>query len=258
MTFCGCFNPLGRIRAASAMNCGASAKEPSGVAGRGSMMMENQKIMIVFFHGLGDQGDSWKEPLNEIVDKIKKEVNTQLEVLLPTAPLKKVTINGGMEMRAWYDLYSLNAYGKEDIRGIDTTAIKIWQEIESKMRRSRVNPKNLYIGGFSQGGALALYLVMSGKAQNIGGVFAHSAYLPAYKEHLIRMRIATNQRTPILFLHGKSDSIVNLDWGKMSSEVVKNHFPLTKMITFDKLDHSICPDSIAEISKFIIACALKG
>ena len=59
-------------------------------------------------------------------------------------------------MPAWFDLKSLDPNGEEDASGIKKSADLVESLIKAEIDAG-IAPKNIVIGGFSQGGALALY-----------------------------------------------------------------------------------------------------
>ena len=62
---------------------------------------------VIWLHGLGADGHDF-EP---IVPELQLPKDLPLRFVFPHAPIRPVTINGGMHMRAWYDIVSLDANG---------------------------------------------------------------------------------------------------------------------------------------------------
>ena len=62
---------------------------------------------VIFLHGLGADGFDFKSIFG------RSQFN-KIRFILPHAPYQPVTINQGMEMRAWYDLYDLSLDKDED------------------------------------------------------------------------------------------------------------------------------------------------
>ena len=74
------------------------------------------KGTLIFLHGLGDTGDGW---FHELVD-IRRE-NPSIRVVCPTAPVSRVTVNGGMRMTSWHDLSDLGDISSQEFAGIELT-----------------------------------------------------------------------------------------------------------------------------------------
>ena len=69
---------------------------------------------VIWLHGLGADGRDF-EPLIQqwgLADELGARF------ILPHAPRRPVTLNGGMVMRAWYDIYDLGLGADEDRPGI--------------------------------------------------------------------------------------------------------------------------------------------
>ena len=69
---------------------------------------------VIWLHGLGADGHDF-EP---IVPELRLPAELPLRFVFPHAPVRPVTVNGGMRMRAWYDIVSLDAEGRADAEGV--------------------------------------------------------------------------------------------------------------------------------------------
>jgi phospholipase/carboxylesterase len=65
---------------------------------------------VIWLHGLGADGHDF-EP---IVPELGLGGERSLRFVFPHAPMRPVTINGGMTMRAWYDVLTLDRGGPQD------------------------------------------------------------------------------------------------------------------------------------------------
>ena len=66
---------------------------------------------VIWLHGLGADGHDFEPIVPEL--RLAKPVR----FVFPHAPVQPVTINGGMRMRAWYDIFQFGG-GREDEKGI--------------------------------------------------------------------------------------------------------------------------------------------
>lgn len=116
-----------------------------------------------------------------------------------------VTLNGGFPMPSWFDLYSLESGGPVDEQGIEK-AKKFVHELISSEEKAGISSDKIILGGFSQGGALALYSGLS-YSKPLGGILALSCWIPLH-EKLSFTPSNPNLNTPVLQCHGDMDQIV--------------------------------------------------
>ncbi|MEF8794311.1 alpha/beta hydrolase [Thiohalorhabdus sp.] len=151
---------------------------------------------IVWLHGLGADGHDF-EPLFRETAALPPETR----VLLPHAPRQPVTINGGMRMRAWYDISSPELTADADLEGINRSAGRMIALLEG-LEAEGIEPSRTVLGGFSQGGVLALWAGLA-YPRPLAGIAALSAYLPADPP------VTEAQRhTPLFLGHGQYDSLI--------------------------------------------------
>ena len=138
--------------------------------------------------------------------------------IFPNAPVRPVTVNNGMPMRAWYDIYSLSIRDREDAAGIRESAAAVHGLIDRE-RAAGISAERIVLAGFSQGGAVAL---QAGRALSAGlaGILALSTYLPL-RATLAAEAIPANRPIPILMCHGRQDPIVPLDLARQSFDALK-------------------------------------
>lgn len=151
-------------------------------------------------------------------------------------------------MPAWYDIYSLDeGEGREDMEGIIASARTVHELVE-KERSLGVPSNRIFVGGFSQGGAVSLLAGLT-LAYGIGGIVSLSAYLPL--RTTIQSQIKHKQN--IWMAHGKADEVVHYKWGKASCnklrEIVGNDYIAWK--EYDEMTHSSCPQEIEDMLEWI-------
>jgi len=128
---------------------------------------------LIFLHGLGDTGHGWAEQFKDFSMK-------DVRCVCPNAGMNPVTLNMGMMMPSWFDIKSLDPSGPEDEAGV-IAASKILKDLINKEISEGIPAERIIIGGFSQGGAVALYTAFSTNVK-IGGVLALSTWLPLNKQ----------------------------------------------------------------------------
>jgi phospholipase/carboxylesterase len=166
---------------------------------------------VIWMHGLGADGHDFES----IVPHLRLP---HVRFVFPNAPAIPVTINGGYVMPAWYDIRSLElGHGgkdREDPAQIRRSAAAIEALIAREVARG-VPSERIVIAGFSQGGAMALYVAQR-HAAPLAGFMVLSAYevLSAHRDE----HSEANARTPALFCHGRNDQMVPLFAGQAACE----------------------------------------
>lgn len=198
---------------------------------------------VIWLHGLGADGNDFV-PIAEQFDLVDRY---KVRFVFPHAPIRPITINGGMKMRAWYDIVGLELERTEDIEGIQQSARLIEALIERE-RNLGIRSQHIILGGFSQGGAISLYAGLRYK-EPLGGIVSLSAYLPI-AENFISTPRADNQNTPVFMAHGLFDPIVPLMLGEMSRQQLLGLGYGIEWHTYS-MPHTVVPEEIQDIKQFI-------
>jgi phospholipase/carboxylesterase len=164
---------------------------------------------IIWLHGLGANGSDFVP----IVDEIK--LPHAVRYIFPHAPKRPVTVNGGFIMPAWYDIRTDDINEGQDAKGIRESQHAVEALIAQEIAAG-IAPPNIFLAGFSQGGAIALHCGLR-SAQRLGGILALSTYLPL-AETVAAEAHPSATATPIFMAHGRSDPIVPYALGKASLE----------------------------------------
>ncbi len=154
---------------------------------------------VVALHGLGADGSD----LMPLQDMMSMDV---VPWLFPDAPILPVSVNGGMEMPAWFDILGFLPTDPIDAQGIAQSAQRI-NEIINEQVSLGVNPAEIVLLGFSQGGVVALHAALSASVQ-VGAVVGLSTWLPASAQLLPLLKHREN--LPIWLGHGSLDNVVPL------------------------------------------------
>ena len=168
---------------------------------------------VIFLHGLGDTGHGWGQAFHEIQKDYVK-------LICPTAPFNKVSVNGGMRMPSWFDIYSLDkesekVQNEDEIR---EAARRVHELLDYEQSSTGVSSNCIILGGFSQGGTLAVYSALTYQ-KPLGGIIGLSTWFPV---NMLTKEVMSdaNKDTPFLHLHGDFDYTVPLKWGKLSSDFI--------------------------------------
>ncbi len=201
---------------------------------------------VIWLHGLGANGYDF-EP---IVAELNLPASVKAKFIFPHAPVQAVSLNNGMQMPAWYDIYGLEKDSKEDTAGIK----KISEEINALVQQvidDGIAANKIVLAGFSQGGALTLYTGLSYK-QRLGGLLALSCYLPM-RDQLENFAKDTQRDLPIFMAHGTYDDIVAHAFARLAQELLE-----TQGFKIDwhnyPCAHTVCAEEIQDIRNFLIQC----
>ena len=98
---------------------------------------------VIWLHGLGADGQDFAA----IIDQLGLPDNHAVRFIFPNAPLRPITVNGGLEMRGWYDIYSLELMERVDTGGIFQSSQIIQQLIEQEILTG-IKPARILLAGF--------------------------------------------------------------------------------------------------------------
>ena len=196
------------------------------------------KAAVVWLHGLGADGHDFEPIVPEL--RLSKPVR----FVFPHAPLRPVTINQGMRMRAWYDIFQFGG-GPEDEAGIRASQKLVEDLIAAEKARGM---QKIVLAGFSQGGAIVLQTALR-HAERLAGVLALSTYLPL-SATLEAERSAANRDLPIFMAHGQYDEIIPLQRAEQSRQALERLGYPVEWHAYP-MPHSVCPEEIADLSGFL-------
>lgn len=183
---------------------------------------------VILLHGLGASAEDLAAGLSMLPLSNKNRIS----FFIPQAPMQPVTLNGGITMPAWFDILALeDAQPQEDLVGLEKSR-KLIKQLINEMIASGVPADKIIIGGFSQGGALAMYCLFQ-DLQIYAGAFSWSGYLPRGEA------IPTNNGTPVLLTHGTEDSVIPLSAVQAMPDMLKNTGFQVQSHVFDNLGHAI-------------------
>lgn len=199
---------------------------------------------VIFLHGLGDDGHGW----SDMVPALRLPTTLEVRFLFPHAPEMAVTINGGYVMPSWYDLYDADFNARADLAGVRMSRSHV-EHLIARERQRGIAASRIVLGGFSQGGAVALYAGLR-HAERLAGLVALSAYL-IDPDSLAEEAAAANRQTPLFMAHGTEDEVVRLDWGETSGKLLAAAGWPVEWHTY-AMPHSAVLEEIEDIGRFIV------
>lgn len=197
---------------------------------------------VIWLHGLGADGHDFAG----IIPQLQLPAQLGIRFIFPHAPLRAVTLNNGLTMRAWYDIYSLDSLHQEDQAGIHASEQAVTQLIQQQ-QAAGIASTRIILAGFSQGGAMALYTGLRYPAR-LGGILGLSTYLPLLSD--LAEATAVNQQTSIFLAHGKHDDILPLTLGEKTRAHLQQAGYAVDWHTYP-MAHQVCLPEIADISRWL-------
>ena len=226
----------------------ASAIQGMEMAGLETIELETGaqiELGVIWLHGLGADGHDFEPVAREF------ELPFGARFVFPHAPVRPVTINGGMHMRAWYDILTLGPGGPEDEDGIRASAAAVREliarEVERGLRRDRI-----VLAGFSQGGAIALYTATR-ETEPLAGVVALSTYLPLAPA-LKNEASPESRDAPILMAHGSFDPVIDISFGTLSRDLLLASGYRVAWQSYP-IEHGVSADEIRDIGAWLAGLA---
>lgn len=202
---------------------------------------------LIFLHGLGDTPAGWSS-LEQILPQMKPRLG-QVKYVFPPAPMTSITINGGATMPGWFDIldWPISISARDDKEGILKSVSQVEAEV-AKLEKEGIPKSRIVLGGFSQGGAVALLAAYhTAKEEPYAGCVVLSAWLKLADELKVAEAIKS---TPLFWGHGTYDDKVLFEQqafgvNKLTDqgvEVASSSYPV---------GHSSHPDEMAAMADFL-------
>jgi len=203
----------------------------------------NPTHAVIWLHGLGADGNDFAP----IVPELRLGNAPAVRFVFPHAPVQPVTINGGMAMRAWYDIRNADLAQREDAQGILQSQDAVRSLIQRENQRG-IATGNIVLAGFSQGCAMTLQTGLR-LPERLAGLVALSGYLPL-AESLQAEFSPANKETPIFMAHGTQDPVVPLQRAQKSCQLLQEMGYSVDWKTYP-MPHSVCLEEVNDIAAFL-------
>lgn len=201
------------------------------------------RYSVIWLHGLGADGHDFAP----IVPELVAADWPALRFVFPHAPVRPVTVNGGMPMRAWYDIVGFDLLAQQDETGI-RASIAATEALIARENARGVPDERIFLAGFSQGGAIALAAGLR-HASRLAGIVALSTYLPI-ADTLAAERSAANAAVPIFQAHGNFDPVVVPPRGSASRDLLQGLGYRVDWHSYP-MAHAVCAEEIADLRRWL-------
>lgn len=201
---------------------------------------------VIWLHGLGADGNDFVPIVEEMADELA--ALPPIRFVFPHAPVRPVTINGGYEMRAWYDLVAQDfSQRREDPVGVHQSARQIEALITRENERG-IADEHIVLAGFSQGGAVALHTGLR-HARRLAGILALSTYLPL-ADTLAGEASVANRDVPIFMAHGRDDSVIPYAFAARSGDLLRREGYAVDWHAY-AVEHGVCLEEVLDIAGWL-------
>jgi len=198
---------------------------------------------VIWMHGLGANNQDFAP----LATELGLTDSPAVRFVFPNAPVRPVTINGGMAMRAWYDIFAPDFVRREDVDGMQDSQRAI-QALITRENMRGIPAQHIVLAGFSQGCAMTLQTGLR-HPETLAGLMGLSGYLPL-ADRVASEAHRANQHTPIFLAHGTFDPVVVLARAESSRDVLRAQGYNVDWKTYP-MPHSVCPQEIQDIGHFL-------
>ncbi|MBU1629302.1 MAG: dienelactone hydrolase family protein [Gammaproteobacteria bacterium] len=205
----------------------------------------NPVASIIWMHGLGADADDFVE----VPQELHLPASLPIRFIFPQAPVLPITINNGMRMQAWYDIQTTSFEAQKHWEGLEETEQSIKQLIQQEITRG-IKTQRVYLAGFSQGGATALYVGLRHE-KTLGGIIALSCH-SLFQNALDYEINPNNQNTPIFLAHGGADTLIPLSIAEAMCDDLFSHEYNVEWHLYPEMPHSVCEEEIQDIRSWLI------
>jgi phospholipase/carboxylesterase len=201
------------------------------------------RASVIWMHGLGADGYDFVP----IVPELRLPAALAIRFVFPHAGVRPVTLNGGYQMRAWYDITALTPAGRDDAAGLEESVARIGSLIAAE-RALGIAGTRIVVAGFSQGGAVALHAALA-EAEPLAGAIALSSYLPRAAVLAARGSPA-NRAVPVLMCHGTEDPVVALSMGLAARDALSAAGHVVEWHTYP-MAHEVSARELVDVARWL-------
>ncbi len=204
----------------------------------------NPTASIIVLHGLGADGNDFVP----IAEELRLDAIGPVRFIFPHAPVRPVTINGGMAMRAWYDLLHADLVRREDEAGLRASRLDIEALIATERERG-IAASRIVLAGFSQGCAMTLLTGLR-HTERLAGLVGLSGYLPLV-DTTVAERSAASMALPVFLAHGRDDTVIPLARAAASRDALQSLGCVVDWHEYP-MAHSVCQQEVGDLNRWLL------
>jgi phospholipase/carboxylesterase len=199
---------------------------------------------VIVLHGLGADGTDFLP----LADELDLAAVGPVRFVLPRAPVRPVTVNGGYRMRAWYDILGADLARREDEAGLRESARQVHALIDREVARG-VPARRIVLAGFSQGCAVTLLAGLRHR-ERLAGMAGLSGYLPL-ADTTAAERHPANHDVPVFLAHGRNDAVVSLARGSAARDSLLGLGYAVEWHEYP-MEHSVCMEEVVALNDWLV------
>ena len=199
---------------------------------------------IIILHGLGADANDFVP----VAEQLDLRAIGDVRYVFPNAPVRAVTINGGMAMRAWYDILGVDLVRREDEAGLRQSVVDVQALIDREIAAG-IPASRIVLAGFSQGCAMTLLAGLRAP-QRLAGLVGMSGYLPLAATTAAE-RNAANHDVPVFLGHGRADPVVPIARGLAARDMLVELGHPVEWHDYP-MQHSVCPEEIEDLHAWLL------
>mmetsp|Transcript_4804 Transcript_4804/g.5930 ORF Transcript_4804/g.5930 Transcript_4804/m.5930 type:complete len:223 (+) Transcript_4804:176-844(+) len=201
---------------------------------------------VIWMHGLGDTPHGWADMARKLRPKLKN-----IKWVLPCAPEEPVTCNSGYSSTSWMDIIEIPIGVHSPDNGVgQEKSVKIVKELVEKELQQGIPSDRIVIGGFSQGGAMALASTLN-MDKPLAGCVVFSGWALPKQELAKKLKESVNRNIPYLICHGTADNVVLPENGKFCFNMLKEANEKATLKLYEDVAHSSCPEEMNDLETFL-------
>jgi phospholipase/carboxylesterase len=201
---------------------------------------------VLWLHGLGADGNDFVPILPELVRRDWPAIR----FVFPNAPQRPVTINGGMRMRAWYDIVEADLRNRADLQGVRESVAQV-EALLARENERGIPASRILLAGFSQGGAVALSAGLA-REEPLAGLVALSTYLPGLGGPDAPQATPAARSQPLFMAHGAMDPVVPIFAGQASAQALQSDGMRVEWHAYP-MAHQVCAEEVRDLGDWISA-----
>ncbi|OEL34305.1 putative carboxylesterase [Dichanthelium oligosanthes] len=208
-----------------------------------SHMAGRNRSFVLWLHGLGDSG-----PANEPIRNFFSAPEFRLtKWSFPSAPRSPVSCNS-----RWFCDAVVVRYPRATHERYESGVLKAVENVHAMIDKEvadGIHPDNIFVCGFSQGGALTLASVLL-YPKKLGGGAVFSGWVPFGSS--VTERISPEARkTPILWSHGMADRTVLFEAGQAGPPFLQSAGVSCEFKAYPDLGHSLSKEELIYLESWI-------
>eukprot|EP00850_Spirogloea_muscicola_P004013 SM000017S02753 [mRNA] locus=s17:40561:42879:- [translate_table: standard] len=206
---------------------------------------------FIWLHGLGDEPGG---PLTAHLAALLGDACSRDDFrwLAPAAPTQSMACYGGQAVPSWYPAATLTSSGWPQCTPQELhKAVEEVHSLIDKEVQSGANPKRILLGGFGQGGALALAAALA-YPETLAGVGVLWGWIPLDASNFSKAISTQGRRVPVLWSHGMVDQSFSFLSLMLAVKVLRSAGVAVEWQSFSGKGHQVSEQEVLQLRKWAL------